>query len=200
MVLQIATALPQGSAAGELRGAAADLSCWALYRSTSFTRTPVLCQIKGPQAQYLDFDSGHKWILREEKEQDKHIWYFLLCTLPVCNYFQVRGFSEPDGVSPYLGSSMDFFSRHFFSFFLSPERVLASTTSFRHNFPRSATNSTKNHLLLLWTWLLLALFNVLVLEKTLNDWPLSIPLHATPEPRDLHHIPGKLSLFLPTGF
>lgn len=107
----------------------------------------------------------------EEKEQDKHVCYFLLCTLPVCYYFQIRGFSELGGVSLYLGSSMDFSSRYFFSYLLSPERVLASTTSFSNNFPRSATLSMKNHLLFLCTWLLLALCNVLVETLMADPYP-----------------------------
>lgn len=51
----------------------------------------------------------------------------------------------------------------------------------------------KNYLLL-WTWLPLALCNILVLEETQNAWPLARPFHDTPEPRDPHHTRVKLYL------
>lgn len=57
--------------------------------------------------------------------------YMILPSLysPCLHLFSGRGLPEPDRVSPCLGSSMDF--SRYFSFLLSPERVLASTSSSR---------------------------------------------------------------------
>lgn len=66
-MLHTDTALPWGSADGDLGEAAMGLFSGAPYRNTSFTRTPILRQTKSPCTQYLDFDSHHKWVLKEEK-------------------------------------------------------------------------------------------------------------------------------------
>lgn len=196
MAPHVDTALPQGSAAGSSGGSRRPLLLGTLQKHQLHKNT---CTVSGQRS--LN-PVSHLWqwpqMDTEGRERTRQAYKILPSdtspsALSVCNYFQVRRFSELDGVSPYLGSSMDFSARYFFSFLLGPKRVLASTTSSRNNLPRFGTHSVENHLLLLWTWLLLVLFNVLVLKETLNGWPLSTPLRATPEP-------GKLYLRHPTGF